>query len=152
LDADIHIHPLSPEWEFALAEFFATLKRVGTDQTFHPHPLDAAEAHRRASYAGRDEYHLATQRGSVVAYGMLRGWDDGYDVPSLGIVVHPAWQGLGIGRRMMEHLHDVARTRGVLRIRLKVYPGNEAAIRLYKSVGYGFAGDEDGQRVGVVVL
>ncbi len=60
--------------------------------------------------------------GSIVAYGMLRGWDEGYETPSLGIAVHSEWQARGVGRRMMEHLHQVARVRGAKRIRLKVYP------------------------------
>lgn len=156
LDGDlqnrIKFYRISSEWESALAEFFADLKSFGTDRVFHPHPFDAAEARRRATYTGGDEYHIAAHGSTIVAYGMLRGWDEGYVTPSLGIAVHPEWQGRGIGRRMMEHLHDVARARGATRIRLKVYPANEVGIRLYESFGYDFAGAEHGQRVGVLTL
>jgi ribosomal-protein-alanine N-acetyltransferase len=149
---EISCHPLSPELENALAAFFATLARLGVDHSFHPHPFDVAEAHRRATYNGRDEYHVAVHGRSIVAYGMLRGWDEEYETPSLGLAVHPEWQGRGIGRRMMEHLHDAARARGAKRIRLKVYPDNQAAIRLYESLGYRFTAEEEGQRVAEVVL
>jgi [ribosomal protein S18]-alanine N-acetyltransferase len=148
----IGFHRVSQEWERPLAEFFVTIVRSGSDRSFHPHPLDAAEAHRRASYTGCDEYHLAEHQRSIVAYGMLRGWEDGFETPSLGIAVHPEWQGQGIGRRMMVYLHEVARARGSKRIRLRVYPENEVAIRLYESLGYIFAGDERGQRLGVLTL
>jgi ribosomal-protein-alanine N-acetyltransferase len=150
---EIKFSRISPEWELALIEFFDALKSSGADRAFHPHPFDAAEAQRRAAYTGRDEYHIAAHGSTIVAYGMLRGWDDGYEIPSLGIAVHARWQGLGIGRRMMEHLHRVARARGARFVRLRVYPDNEAAIRLYESLGYDFAGgDEQGQRVGVLTL
>jgi [ribosomal protein S18]-alanine N-acetyltransferase len=156
LDGDlqnrIKFYRISSEWESALAEFFADLKSFGTDRVFHPHPFDAAEARRRATYTGGDEYHIAARGSTIVAYGMLRGWDEGYVTPSLGIAVHPEWQGRGIGRSMMEHLHHVARARGATRIRLKVYPANEVGIRLYESFGYDFAGEEHGQRVGVLTL
>jgi ribosomal protein S18 acetylase RimI-like enzyme len=151
-DEEISFRPLAPDRAEALTEFFDTLAGAGIERVFHPHPLDATEARRLSSYTGRDEYHIGVHGGSVVSYGMLRGWDDGHEVPSLGVVVHPDWQGRGIGRRMMEHLHHVARRRGATRIRLKVYPDNEAALRLYERLGYEFAHTESGQRVGVLSL
>jgi ribosomal protein S18 acetylase RimI-like enzyme len=149
---EISFLPLAPDRTEPLIEFFATVTSAGIDRVFHPHPFDAAEARCRTSYIGRDEYHIGEHRGSIVAYGMLRGWDEGYVVPSLGIVVHPDWQGCGIGRRMMEYLHDVARRRGAAHVRLKVYPDNEAALSLYERLGYDFAETQQGQRVGVFTL
>jgi [ribosomal protein S18]-alanine N-acetyltransferase len=151
-DEDVSFLPLPPDRTEALTAFFATLTSAGIDRVFHPHPFDAAEARRRTSYTGSDEYHVGVHAGSIVAYGMLRGWDEGYTVPSLGIVVHPDWQGRGIGRRMMAYLHDIARKRGATQIRLKVYPENEAALGLYEGLGYDFAETEGGQRVGVLSL
>jgi ribosomal protein S18 acetylase RimI-like enzyme len=149
---EISFLPLAPDRTEALTEFFATLTGAGIDRFFHPHPFDASEARRRTSYTGRDEYHIGEHRGSIVAYGMLRGWDDGFEIPSLGVVVHPDWQGRGIGGRMMEYLHGVARRRGVTHVRLKVYPENEAALGLYERLGYDFAETQQGQRVGVFTL
>lgn len=149
---EISFQRLSSEMEEPLAEFFLALHESGADRSFHPHPFDALEARRRTAYTGNDEYHVATHERTIVAYGMLRGWDDGYEIPSLGIAVHPEWQGRGLGRRMMMHLHDVARARGAIRIRLKVYPGNRAAIQLYENLGYAFTASEGGQRVGVLSL
>jgi ribosomal protein S18 acetylase RimI-like enzyme len=79
----------------------------------------------------------------VIAYGLLRGWDEGYDTPSLGIAVSPRSQRNGIGRRLMEHLHDVARARGATRVRLKVYRENTPAVRLYEAFGYSFEAEGD---------
>lgn len=76
--------------------------------------------------------------GPVVAYGMLRGWEEGFEVPSLGIAVDRQWRGLGLGRRLMSHLHAVAAERGASTVRLKVDRTNTAAIALYRSFGYEF--------------
>lgn len=109
---------------------------------FHPHPLTREEAARIASYHGRDIY-LWTQH----AYGFLRGWDEGFDVPSLGVAVASDQQGRGHGRRMMLALHEAARQRGANRIRLRVHPDNVRACRLYESLGYREAGTERGELV-----
>ncbi len=138
-----------PEHASALAGFFERLRAQGIEKYFHPHPLTADEAPKRATYRGRDFYCVLVQDAVVVGYGMLRGWDAGYEVPSLGIVIDPAAQGRGYGRRLMEFLHATARERGANRIRLKVYPDNLKAVALYRSLGYEFQGEENGQLMGI---
>lgn len=144
---------LRPEHEAALAAFFSDLSVAGDDRFFHPHPFTAEEAHLIATYPGRDLYCAALTAGRVMAYGLLRGWDQGYNVPSLGIAVHPDARGTGLARAFMLYLHATAQQRGAPRIRLKVYPTNVAARRLYESLGYVFnepAGDA--QLVGLLEL
>jgi [ribosomal protein S18]-alanine N-acetyltransferase len=143
---------LGPEWTQPLANFFQALVDQGDDGQFHPHPFTASEAERLTAYQGKDLYYVCVQGMEVLAYGMLRGWDEGYAVPSLGIAVHPSMRGQGVGKAMMEFLHLAARRKGASRIRLKVYPGNTKAIKLYESLGYRFDGEERGQRVGYVSL
>lgn len=143
---------LGPEWENALVEFFRALVRSGGDREFHPHPLTADEAARRCSYAGRDLYYVLVDGGQVLGYGMLRGWDEGYDVPSLGIALHPSERGRGLGKAFMHFLHAAAKRRGAVRVRLRVYPHNTRAVRLYQQLGYRFDSEEGGQLVGFLQL
>ena len=89
---------------------------------------------------------------AVIGYGMLRGWDDGYETPSLGIAIAPGMQGRGLGRMLMEFLHAEARQRGADRIRLKVHAENVRAVALYQSLGYEFPGGEGGQMTGFLAL
>jgi ribosomal protein S18 acetylase RimI-like enzyme len=150
LREQLEIRRVGPELEGALAELFAALVAAGDDETFHPHPFTPAAAAERARYEGKDVYAVAVAGGRALAYGMLRGWDEGYEVPSLGIAVHPAARALGLGRALMLYLHVEARRRAAPRIRLKVYPDNERAVALYRSLGYAFAEQlERGQLVGV---
>ncbi len=139
---------LSPRWTQPLAEFFQALREAGDDAEFHPHPFTAEEAARRCQYAGRDLYYILADGERVLAYGMLRGWDDGYEIPSLGIAVHPRERGKGLGRLLMRVLHMAARRHGAKTIRLKVHPHNARAVRLYETLGYTFRGEEAGQLVG----
>jgi ribosomal-protein-alanine N-acetyltransferase len=127
---------LSPELAESLAELFAALREAGDERWFHPHPLTREEAERLCAYDGADVYAVVSEGGRVVAYGMLRGWDEGYEIPSLGLAVHPSARGGGAGRALMEHLHEEARARRARSVRLTVDAGNAPARRLYEELGY----------------
>ena len=100
--------------------------------------------------APEDVFLLGRDKGRVVAFGMLRGWAQGYEVPSLGIATYP--QGRGYGRGMMAALESVARERGATRIRLRVHADNVRARALYDGLGYQEIGIERGQTVMVLEL
>jgi ribosomal protein S18 acetylase RimI-like enzyme len=51
-------------------------------------------------------------------------------------------QSRGIGTALMDHLEEIARTRGVSVIRLGVGKENAGAIRLYERLGYHVCGEE----------
>lgn len=58
-------------------------------------------------------------------------------VASLTIVVHEGWQGKGIGRLLLQHLIDWAKTSSsVEKIELSVRASNTRAIALYKKMGF----------------
>ena len=84
-----------------LWDFFQALIERGDDKFFHPHPLTADQAHSISRHDGRDCYCVAATVGRVLAYGMLRGWDEGYQIPSLGIALHPDARGTGLARAFM---------------------------------------------------
>jgi len=157
----MHYRQAAPDDEAALADFFAALAASGDERLFHPHPLTREAAHgicwHQASARGTacDEYRIAidefdeqSSSGQIVGYGILRGWSEGFSVPSLGIAVHPDHRGRGIARRMMGHLHDVASSRGAPRVRLKVYRHNTNALSLYRSLGYEFEHHSDTELLG----
>ncbi len=99
-----------------------------------------------------DLRYVAIAAGQVMAYGLLRGWDEGYDVLSLGIAVDPSFRARGIGRLLMEFLHEAARLRGATRVGLRVAPENLQARHLYERMGYRLERRKRGQLVGVLEL
>jgi ribosomal protein S18 acetylase RimI-like enzyme len=131
-----------------LADIFSDI-----DETFfRPHPFTLEEAQLLAEYAGRDVYALLLDDVRPIAYGMLRGWDEGYTTPSLGIAVRSDARGRGYGHLMMAHLHSQARLSGAVQVRLRVHPDNTVARHLYESLGYVYRGEDRGELVMVADL
>jgi len=147
----VRVELLRPQHAGSLGELFEALAAAGDDRFFHPHPLTRAEATSRCDHSGGDLYCALVDGDRVVGYGLLRGWEEGYDVPSLGIAIHPELRRAGAATQLMRHLHAQARTRGAARVRLKVYPDNSAARELYERFGYRFE-PADGELIGVCEL
>jgi [ribosomal protein S18]-alanine N-acetyltransferase len=149
-----HCRLVRPDDAVALGRLFERLRRQGAEAFFHPHPLTREAAAELAVYAGRDVYCVRQIGKELVGYGMLRGWEEGFQVPSLGLAIEAAHQGRGHGRCLMEFMHALARQRGAKRIRLRVYPDNVRAMNLYRSLGYSFTKDceSDRQIVGFLEL
>ena len=146
------LRPVAAHDATALAEFFRVIVANGDARFFSPHPLTGDGAAHVAAYRGRDVYTIAEEGGAILAYGLLRGWDEGFVVPSLGITTHPSVRGTGIGRLLMNYLHTVARRRGAPRVRLRVHRDNMNAVQLYRSMGYGFGDDTSEYLVGYLEL
>jgi GNAT superfamily N-acetyltransferase len=149
----LRISQITTEHVEALSALF---KRIASDpeaKFFHPHPFTLAEAKKRAAYDGSDFYALMLMGDEGIAYGFLRGWEEQYDVPSLGIFVIDAYRGRGAGKTLMGHLHLQARFRGAASVRLRVYPDNIQARTFYEKLGYRFSSEmAGGQLVGVFDL
>jgi ribosomal protein S18 acetylase RimI-like enzyme len=143
---------VSSDCETILTDFFAVIESRQISRYFHPHPFTPEKAKSLCLYDGNDLYYVASDGTRILGYGMLRGWDEGYEIPSLGIVLHPEMRGIGLGKLFMHFLHAAAKLRGTKRIRLKVYPENEVAVNLYKNLGYRYEGKQEGQLIGYLDL
>ena len=151
-EAILEFRVLRPELLAGLSEFFRAIAQGPDRAFFHPHPMTEEVAARICSYEGRDLYYVACTGGSVLAYGLLRGWDEGFDVPSLGIAIHPEARGRGLARPFMAFLHAAAKFRGATKVRLTVYGENRRAVELYRRLGYVFQAKNDRELVGVLEL
>jgi ribosomal-protein-alanine N-acetyltransferase len=136
-----------------LVRFFQIIQQTEIPQYFHPHPFTEQQAHQITHYQGQDLYYaLLEEEEKIIGYGMLRGWDEGYTIPSLGICLVPEAQGIGLGRLFMFFLHAVAKRKGAEKIMLKVYPENQLAFNLYQKLGYSFKEKKEEQLVGFIEL
>jgi ribosomal protein S18 acetylase RimI-like enzyme len=148
----MEIHELSSYWCEPLLSFLAVLEKHYEFGMFHPHAFDRATVERLAREPRQDFYCVLTDAGSVLAYGMLRGWDAGFEIPSLGIAVHPDARRLGLARALMHFLHTCALRRGSEKVRLRVHHKNISAIALYRNLGYCFDTAEGDLLVGLLDL
>jgi ribosomal protein S18 acetylase RimI-like enzyme len=123
-----------------LSELFDELRDDPASAHFHPHPFtqDAALRIAERRRIRRDAYFGAFLDGSLIGYGMLRGWDEGYEVPSFGVAVRIRHRGMGIGRRLLRHAISLARRRRAPSVMLKVHPANANAKYLYETEGFTF--------------
>jgi ribosomal-protein-alanine N-acetyltransferase len=80
--------------------------------------------------------------GEVLGYAVC--WTIAGESHLLNIAVHPAHRGRGIGRAILSECIRRAARSGAGRIFLEVRAGNEAAQRLYASMGFVFRGIRKG--------
>ncbi len=129
---------VSSAWVDGLTNLFEALILNGDDVNFHPHPLTLEMVNELVDYEGEDLYCLQVMKDKVTGYGMLRGWDEGYKIPSLGIAIHPHYHGQGFASHFMEYLHIQAEQKGARKVMLKVHSRNKKAFRIYERMGYSF--------------
>ena len=60
----------------------------------------------------------------------------GGELQIYNVAVHPSWRGKGLGRWLMELVLERGRRQGARSALLEVRRGNEAARRLYESLGF----------------
>jgi [ribosomal protein S18]-alanine N-acetyltransferase len=145
--AALECHQLTAAWARPLFEFLRALEESGDDRWFRPHAftepvVDSLSAERE------DLYYVMVEGGVVIGYGLLRGWRQGFQIPSLGIAISSSARSQGIGRAFMHFLHAAARRRGSTKVRLRVHEENAAAVAMYKSLGYRFGSSEGPYLVG----
>lgn len=142
---------LRPENEAALADFF---RDVQSDAgLFHPHPLTDEFAHFACTHRGRDQFYgFFDEDDTLIAYGMLRGWDEGYEIPAVGLIVHPALRGRGQSEAFMRCLSSAAAAAGATRIRGRLLKRNTISRRMCERVGYKFTIDDGDYLIGYADL
>jgi ribosomal protein S18 acetylase RimI-like enzyme len=148
----IQLEDLAPRHELGLAEFFRALSANGDGELFYPHPLTEKEAQRLCRYTGLDQYFVATIGGRILGYGMLRGWDEGYAIPSLGLATHPDARSQGLGEFLMRGLIQQARNRGAMQIRLTVDASRGRFISFFVRLGFVFSPFKQGRLLGMLDL
>lgn len=150
MNTDIVFTKINPEVKNLLMDLFCEIK--DDSLMFHPHGFENEDAVRISNYVGKDFYIIAILDGKAIAYGLLRGWDDGYEIPILGCYLHKDVRGTGFSKFFMNYLHFCAKQKGAMKIMLKVYKLNIGAIKLYKSMGYVLENFDDKQYVGYIDL
>ena len=121
-----HIDGLIDLYKFNKKEF----------EYFTPHPFTRERLTKIIEESVLDLFYVVIFKSTIIGYGMLRGMDEGYDVPSLGIAVDKAVYGTGVATTLMEFLEATSRLRGYKKMRLRVYKGNPRAYNFYIKLGY----------------
>lgn len=125
-----------PEHANVLVALFERNAVPAVEEMFDPFSFTASEARRIALDPRQDDYYIATRGDELLGLSMLRGFDEGYEIPSFGIFIDHESHGQGIGRRFTVWTIEQARRRGCPAVRLTLYADNAAALALYASLGF----------------
>jgi [ribosomal protein S18]-alanine N-acetyltransferase len=130
------IRPVTKDDFESLAIFFDENNTQETTRHFNPFPLSRESAARIALTSHCDRFYIALVDSNIAGFFMLRGWDEGYQIPSFGVIVHREHRGKGIGRQATEMAITEAKKLGCQSLRLSVYESNANAKHLYISLGF----------------
>jgi ribosomal protein S18 acetylase RimI-like enzyme len=123
----------------ALAELFAAVAAERDGIATEP-PVDV-DVRTRQFAASIDGTVVAVAAGDLI--GSLHVDATRFGVGELGMAVARPWRGRGVGSALLAAGIEKARSEGLHKLSLEVFPHNDAAIALYRK--FGFA--EEGRRV-----
>jgi ribosomal protein S18 acetylase RimI-like enzyme len=131
------IRPLESDDYELLERFFKKNNLPEVTRQFHPFPLSSEVARRITLENHLDRYYIVVvASGEIGGLCMLRGWDEGYKIPSFGVIVDIQHRRLGLGRMMTEFAINEAKRLRAHRLRLSVNTSNTYAKGLYESLGF----------------
>lgn len=83
-----------------------------------------------------DKYFGIFVDDELVGFYMLRGFDEGYEVPSYGVWISDKFSGLGLSKLTLQHAITFCKVNGIKKIMLKVHPDNKIAKNIYENFGF----------------
>ena len=111
---------------------------------FHPFGFDELTVSRVLSESRSDVYTGVFLRGQLVVFFMLRGWDEGFEIPAFGILVDEKHRGRGLEMLSLETAKVICKLRGAPRMMLKMHPENISAKGVARKIGFFHVGEEVG--------
>ncbi len=133
----IEIRPAVDEDRLPLVRIFAAVAEERDKIATEP-PVDVEG---RAAGWILDGTLVAIVDGQIV--GSLHLDVSSHGFGEIGMAVAREWRGRGVGSALVAAAVEEARTRGLHKLTLSVYPHNDAAIALYRKFGF----VEEGHRV-----
>jgi len=127
------VDPETPDAQRCLRAYVAELNRRAPERGFDPSKGATAEPHEVRPPNGA--FVVAYQRGEAIGCGAVKHHPGNVtDIKRMWIV--ESARGVGLGRRLLEHLEGLAREHGSSEARLETSDVLPEAIALYRSAGY----------------
>jgi ribosomal protein S18 acetylase RimI-like enzyme len=145
---DIIIRAATPSDAATLNRYIRHIYREGTGMITRPEEFRASNIRQRFWLARKginpDETCLLALHGDAIV-GMLECWTDRRrrvrHSTTITMSVHANWRKRGIGKKLLLHFTDwVHKHPRLERVELHVHADNEAALALYRSIGFAHEG------------
>lgn len=72
----------------------------------------------------------------IIGFYMLRGFDEGFKIPSYGVWISNKYAGKGLAKLTLQHSISFCKINNIEQIMLKVHPENTGAKKLYENFGF----------------
>ncbi|MCP9493845.1 MAG: GNAT family N-acetyltransferase [Pyrinomonadaceae bacterium MAG19_C2-C3] len=96
-------------------------------QYFNPFAFDEATISGILNDARRDIFQGVFRDGELIGMMMIRGWDAGFDIPSLGLIIGEDYRGKDLMRICVDAMKEICREHGSSRVMYKSHPANPPA-------------------------
>ena len=127
------VDPTCPDAQRCLRAYVAELNRRAPQRGFNPSQGATADPHEVRPPTGA--FVLAYLRGEAVGCGAVKHQpDEVTDIKRMWVA--ESARGVGLGRRLLEHLERLAREHGSRKAHLETSDALPEAIALYRSSGY----------------
>lgn len=131
----LQIRELLPENSDELASLMAGTEKEYSKH-FIPFNFEKATIRKILNLANKDKYFGIFFQDEIAGFYMLRGFDEGYDIPSYGVWISPKYSGKGLAGLTIAHAISYCKILGVKGILLKVHPDNNSAKHIYEKAGF----------------
>ena len=119
-----------------LGDFFEQNNNKELTVAFHPFPLNRETAENLLDQSRQDCFFVIEEEGEIIGFSMLRGFDEGFEIPSFGVFVEAAHQGRGAGKYLCKWTLRWCDQTGIDKTRLSVHRENTRAIELYRQLDF----------------
>jgi len=110
---------------------------------FVPFSFEEDSITKIISDAVNDKFFGVFINDDLAGFYMLRGFDQGYEVPSYGVWISEKFSGLGLSKLTLQHAITFCKINGLKKIMLKVHPENTVAKHIYENFGFKQVGFDD---------
>ncbi|HEY9405009.1 MAG TPA: GNAT family N-acetyltransferase [Pyrinomonadaceae bacterium] len=110
---------------------------------FHPFGYDEPAIADALARQGLDVFMGLFWGERIVGFFMLRGWNEGYEVPAFGILIDEQYRGCGLEMAALDTAKVICRMRNVSRLMIKMHPDNISAKGVARKTGFFQTGVEE---------
>jgi len=110
---------------------------------FTPFSFEEDSIKKIIDNAVSDKYFGIFINDELVGFYMLRGFDEGFEVPSYGVWISDKLSGLGLSKLTLQHAITFCKINSIRKIMLKVHPENIIAKSIYEAFGFKQEGFDD---------
>lgn len=135
MERELSIRPLGVEDAPALSAWLLA-QSSRYSRFFYPFGFDLDTVTKLLSEQGRDVFMGVYWEDQLAGFFMLRGWNEGYEVPAFGIIIGEEFRGYGLELLSLDAAKTICRLRGAERMMLKMHPQNFSARGVARKIGF----------------